>query len=274
MKPSFFKNELLATSDPLNGWIFAGLWGMADREGRLEDRPRRIHLEINAGRAYEGTVTTLAWLAEQGFILRYAHGGGQYIQIVNFAKHQNPHPRETASVLPGPDASAELDDHDTDSTLGIVSTQPRQDLGNAKDMSSRASSSFPFPESSPSGRERALRADATEAEAETPPADRKDRATRIPADFALTPERRAVAVAEHVDPERTFAKFCNHWRAKGGQAARKVDWEATWRNWCMEDADRAKRNGAGASKPTRYEQLRGGAEDVVVVDDPPTRVVQ
>lgn len=260
MKPSFFKNELLATSDPLNGWIFAGLWGMADREGRLEDRPRRIHLEINAGRAYEGTVATLAWLAEQGFIVRYAHGGRDYIQIVNFAKHQNPHPRETASVLPGPDASTELDDHDANSTLGNASTQPRHDQGNAKDMSSRASSSFPLPES------------PSLIPLPTVESARARNATRLPEDFALTPERRAVAEAEKLPADRTFAKFCDYWRAASGAKARKHDWDATWRNWCRSEADRSRGNGAPASRPTRFEQLRG-TEDVVIVDDEP-RVVQ
>ena len=107
VKPALFKNELLATSDPLHTWIFQGLWCLADREGRLEDRPRRIHLEINPGRAYEGTEAALAWLAQHGFVIRYAHGGGQFIQIVNFTKHQNPHMREPASTISPPGASTE-----------------------------------------------------------------------------------------------------------------------------------------------------------------------
>lgn len=100
LKPGIFKNELLATSDPLFTWVFEGLWCMADREGRLEDRPRRIHLEINAGRAFEGTEASLNWLSENGFIVRYKSGGGQFIQVVNFRKHQNPHIKEPASTLP------------------------------------------------------------------------------------------------------------------------------------------------------------------------------
>jgi hypothetical protein len=27
-------------------------------------------------------------------------------------------------------------------------------------------------------------------------------------------------------------KFRDHWHAKAGQGATKLDWEATWRNWC------------------------------------------
>ena len=39
LKPSIFKNELLAVADPLYTLVFEGLWCLADREGRLEDRP-------------------------------------------------------------------------------------------------------------------------------------------------------------------------------------------------------------------------------------------
>jgi hypothetical protein len=67
-------------------------------------------------------------------------------------------------------------------------------------------------------------------------------ATRLPADFTLTDERRLVAEAETLPAERTFAKFCDYWRAASGAKARKLDWDATWRNWCRNDADR---NGPG-----------------------------
>lgn len=80
--------------------------------------------------------------------------------------------------------------------------------------------------------------------------NRADRATRIPDDFSLTQERRLVAEAERLPAERTFEKFCDYWRAIGGQKARKIDWEATWRNWCRTEADRqpgGKVNGAGKS---------------------------
>jgi uncharacterized protein YdaU (DUF1376 family) len=65
-------------------------------------------------------------------------------------------------------------------------------------------------------------------------------ASRIPEDFDLTEDRRAVAEAERIDPGRTFAKFCDHWRAASGAASRKVDWDATWRNWCRREADNRK----------------------------------
>jgi len=39
IKPGFFMNELLPEIELLGRLLFIGLWLLADREGRLEDRP-------------------------------------------------------------------------------------------------------------------------------------------------------------------------------------------------------------------------------------------
>lgn len=80
-------------------------------------------------------------------------------------------------------------------------------------------------------------------------AKRSPTATRLPVDFALIPERRTIAEAEKVDAEREFAKFVDHWRAASGAKARKVDWEATWRNWCRNAVDYAPRTRAPPKPP-------------------------
>ena len=72
------------------------------------------------------------------------------------------------------------------------------------------------------------------------------RGSRLPDDFTLTPERRQVAMTERVNPERTFARFCDHWRAASGATARKRDWDAAWRNWCRKDADMRRPAGPAA----------------------------
>lgn len=100
IKPSLFRNELLAIADPLYTVVFAGLWCLADRRGRLEDRPAKIHFDINPGRAYEGTSGALIWLCDNGFIRRYEVNGTRYVQILSFEKHQNPHHKEPESVIP------------------------------------------------------------------------------------------------------------------------------------------------------------------------------
>lgn len=102
IKPGFFMNDLLAEVDPLGRLLFAGLWTIADREGRLEDRPRRIKAEILP---YDNCDVDqlLDDLEKLEFVLRYEVAGERYIQIINFSKHQNPHKNETASEIPAPE---------------------------------------------------------------------------------------------------------------------------------------------------------------------------
>lgn len=94
MKPGLFKNEVLGAADPLFSLIYAGLWCLADCEGRLEDRPARIHIELNPWRAIADTQRALNWLAEQVFIVRYEVEGERYLWIPKFRKHQSPHVKE------------------------------------------------------------------------------------------------------------------------------------------------------------------------------------
>lgn len=102
LKPSFFKNDDLGTLPYAARLLFQGLWCMADREGRLEDRPLRIKVEV-LPYDNEDVDELLDQLVERGFILRYQHGDSRYIQVVNFGKHQNPHIKEAASTIPAPD---------------------------------------------------------------------------------------------------------------------------------------------------------------------------
>jgi hypothetical protein len=102
IKPGLFKNEILGVADPLYTLLFEGLWLLADREGRLEDRPLRIKAEIFPYREGLDVVAMLSWLETQGFILRYSSNGLALIQILQFAKHQSPHKNEVPSTLPAP----------------------------------------------------------------------------------------------------------------------------------------------------------------------------
>lgn len=105
LKPAFFKNDILGALNPLCRLLFSGLWCLADRMGRLEDRPLRIKAEIlpfddcNADEL-------LTMLAENGFITRYSAEGKNYIEVTNFLRHQNPHMREAESIIPGPEEAA------------------------------------------------------------------------------------------------------------------------------------------------------------------------
>jgi hypothetical protein len=75
----------------------------------------------------------------------------------------------------------------------------------------------------------------SDTDSDTDTEKKEKRAKRLPSDFSLTQERRFVAEAETLPAERTFENFCDYWRAVPGAKGRKLDWDATWRNWCRND---------------------------------------
>ena len=83
IKPAIFKNELLGVADPFITLLFESLWCLADREGRLEDRPLRIKAETFPYRENMDINGYLTELARMGFIVRYVVDGAPLIQIVN-----------------------------------------------------------------------------------------------------------------------------------------------------------------------------------------------
>ena len=59
---------------------------------------------------------------------------------------------------------------------------------------------------------------------------------RLPPDWKPTEADLTFASSQNMTPEeinREAAKFRNHWIAKPGAGALKLDWAATWRNWCL-----------------------------------------
>lgn len=102
IKPGFFKNEELVRLPVETRLLFIGLWCLADRKGRMEDRPGRIKMEIYPAESHDVS-TMLDQLWHHSFIERYEIKGNRYIQIVNFEKHQYPHIKERESTIPAPD---------------------------------------------------------------------------------------------------------------------------------------------------------------------------
>jgi len=105
LKPDFFKDEDIAELPFETRLVFAGLWCQADREGRLEDRPKRLKVEIMPydDIDIEKQLQLLANSKKNSnrpFIVRYEINGEKYIQILNFSKHQKFHSTEKESEIP------------------------------------------------------------------------------------------------------------------------------------------------------------------------------
>jgi hypothetical protein len=107
LKPGFFLNEDLADCGPLARLAFAGLWCHADKAGRLEDRPRRLKSVILP---YDDCdFDDLLEKLEKSpgkFVVRYEVDGQKYIHIPKFVDHQNPHCKESDSIIPPPSGAS------------------------------------------------------------------------------------------------------------------------------------------------------------------------
>lgn len=132
IKPGFFLNDVLAQCAYGARLMFAGLWTIADREGRLEDRPARIKALLFPFDKCNVDVW-LGQLAERKFIVRYESDGVKYIQVVKFSSHQSPHVKEPPSLIPAPDLSV------SDMSLVRLSIDiGKQERGNKKGETDRA----------------------------------------------------------------------------------------------------------------------------------------
>lgn len=101
IKPGFFENEVLVELPFEYRLLFIGIWTLCDREGRMEDRPTRVKMKLFPGDSVD-VESGLQALHNKGFIQRYEAEGCKYIQVLTWAKHQNPHCKESASTIPAP----------------------------------------------------------------------------------------------------------------------------------------------------------------------------
>lgn len=99
IKPGFFKNDQLADCSMAARLLFPGLWMMADREGRLENRPKKIKGEIFPFDNVD-VAPLLGELESSGLIRFYEVNGQNLIWIPQFKRHQSPHKNEKCSELP------------------------------------------------------------------------------------------------------------------------------------------------------------------------------
>lgn len=121
IKPSIMANDELADLPYQDRLVFIYMWMLADRQGRMADKPRKIKAQALP---YDDADCdeSLQRLHQSGFIYRYEVSGEKYVQVVNFSKHQNPHKKEKDSEIPSPE-NEDRDEHHT-------STVQEQDLHN------------------------------------------------------------------------------------------------------------------------------------------------
>jgi hypothetical protein len=136
IKFGFYENDDLAECSVWARYIYPGLWMLADRQGRLEYRPKKIKGELLRFDSQEAE-PLLRELEHHGFIEIYEVDGHTFIQIVTFLKHQKPHPRERASVIPAPPTSQSRQKSQPRYDQGeprYDPAEPRPDLGRTHEV--------------------------------------------------------------------------------------------------------------------------------------------
>lgn len=243
IKPGFFTNEELVELPFSTRLLFIGLWTIADREGRIEDKPKRIkmHLfpadEINVDEALDS-------LQASGFLVRYESGGARFIQVLAFRKHQNPHKDEKASSIPP------MDEH------GASTVQAPESHGANPADSLIPDSLIPdtgFPSTAES---------AGEPELEKPAKKPDATATRLPADWSPDQDAIAFCLQNRPDlkPSEVADRFRDYWVAQPGAKGRKLDWPATWRNWVRNE--KQARAGPAPSYQTANDKAKAWADSL------------
>ena len=99
IKPGFFTNDKLVDLPFETRLLFIGLWTLADKAGRLANRPKKIKMELFPADNVD-VEPMLGALESAGFIDCYTAYGVACIAVNNWNKHQSPHHTERATTLP------------------------------------------------------------------------------------------------------------------------------------------------------------------------------
>lgn len=232
IKPGFFINEELVELPFSTRLLFIGLWTLADRAGRLEDKPKKIKMAIFPADSVD-VDAGLNELQQSGFLLRYEHSGVRYIQVLAFSKHQSPHKDEKASAIPAPcehgaSTVQELDSHSVNPPDLLIPESLSTDSG------------FPNDESAPAP-----------VAAAAPKKSRAPAKTPLPDGFCISDRVRSWAVEKgYSHLERHFENFVGACKARGYSY---VDWDEGFMGAIRNDW--AKLNGPQARASPANKQL-------------------
>jgi hypothetical protein len=194
---------------------------------RLEDRPKRIRMAIFPCDNVDVDLG-LQRLQKAGLVLRYTVQGVAYLAIPAFHKHQKPHPREAASVIPGREGVAEATPvpptHDPE---GSPKASPRPTQGEP-----RANLGVGEPGGLSDSRTLGLSEEEQRESANSGKPEPSPRGCRIPDGFPGVDDHLWCRTERpDLDPGAVGEKFRDYWLGVPGAKGRKLDWPATWRNY-------------------------------------------
>jgi len=246
IKPQFwFDEELAACCSRDARLFFMGMWKEADREGRLEDRPRQLKAQIFP---FEDDLTAIDivrlidQLVAGRFVFRYqAPDGRPLLWIRTFKKHQHFHVDEKDSVLPPPPDGIE-------NAPVPECTVQAPGLDRAETGEAGPNTEYRIPNTE------LPKTENRESGIGSAPKQRgraSTQRTRCPEIFEISDSMRQWGIENcpNLNLEVETQKFLDYYRAKGTLFA---DWPSAWRNW-MRNAPLFSGKGAGGPAQSRLD---------------------
>ena len=205
IKPAFFQNQELGELQPIDRLAFIGMWTIADFRGCIELKLKRLKIQILPydDCSIESIVNNLE---KARFIRTYSVQGQSYIKIINFEKHQNPHKNEREAGSEIPDISEAEENTNEINELTQDGTKPDL-IGTTRADSLSLIPSSLIPDKRTTTRGARL-------------------STHFEPDFDFA-KQNGIA-----NPAEEYEKFKDYWFSQAGAKGVKLDWQATWRNWC------------------------------------------
>ena len=218
IKPAFFQNEDLAELQPIDRLAFIAMWTVADYRGCIEYRTKRLKVQLLP---YDNCDIELivTKLEQSRFITTYNVNGQKYIKILNFEKHQNPHPNEKKSGSNIPDISES--NNNINELQNIV-------IKHEQDGTNRADSLLLIPDSLIPITDSLL---PLESKKQTIKGSRLSQDWVIPDDYIEYCKKQR----PELDVKLVADNFKDFWISKSGSDATKLDWLATWRSWVRKE---------------------------------------
>lgn len=229
IKPDFWTDEKLTECSMSARLLFIGMFNFADDNGNLPASAKKLKMQIFPADSLD-CQPLLNELIAHGVIMEYSVSGDKYLNICGFKKHQ---------VINRPSSTSIPEPSNEDSVSAHV------ELPDGREGKGKEGKGI---------KEKEIKETASPS---APPAKPKSNGSRLPDNFQVPDDWMDWAASERRDIPTSelpgiAAGFTDYWTAKAGAAARKVSWEATWRNWIRNQ----KRSSAPpANRPQKFDPL-------------------
>jgi hypothetical protein len=246
--PGLFTDEAFAQLSDAAQILWIGIWTEADDQGVFEWKPTTLKMRLKPA-STTPVEPILAELVRLDCIRKYDLDGKSYGAVRNFARWQRPKRPNVVHHVP-PELRFYLGltsaNPEQEAVKGGVSSElkPVQGGGSSpkeavKDPPVPTMSEIPIQMKEEGGKRK-------EVGGTQEPSLREGRAheavatrgQRLPENWTPGTKGWEYATKQGLNPKPVWEKFRDHWRAKAGADARKVDWQAAWRNWCRNEATR------------------------------------